>query len=124
MIDSATIRFEIAGGFVLTGGGALIKGLPELGEYILMRSCKIGYPIPFGGMTNIMQNPKYSTVLGLLIEAAKRQPYIPTQNQSSNNHRVMFNNKDKDSNSNSNQSNTDLISKLSESLKSVFKEIF
>jgi hypothetical protein len=35
----------------------------------------------------------------------------------------MFNNKDKDSN-HSNHSNTDLISKLSESLKSVFKEIF
>ena len=67
-----------------------------------------------------MQNPKYSTVLGLLIEASKRKPYTPTQNQSSNNHRVMFNSKDKDSN----HSNTDLISKLSESLKSVFKEIF
>jgi len=121
MIDDKKLFDQIAGGFVLTGGGALIKGMPELGEYILMRSCKIGFPIPFGGMTNIMQNPKYSTVLGLLLEASKRKPYTPTQNQSSNNHRVMFNNnKDKDSD----HSNTDLISKLSESLKSVFKEIF
>lgn len=121
MIDDKKLFDQVAGGFVLTGGGALIKGMPELGEYILMRSCKIGFPIPFGGMTNIMQNPKYSTVLGLLLEAAKRKPYTPTQNQSSNNHRVMFNNnKEKDSDN----SNTDLISKLSESLKSVFKEIF
>lgn len=121
MIDDKKLFDQIAGGFVLTGGGALIKGMPELGEYILMRSCKIGFPIPFGGMTNIMQNPKYSTVLGLLLEASKRKPYTPTQNQSSNNHRVMFNNnKEKDSD----HSNTDLISKLSESLKSVFKEIF
>ncbi|MFA6237277.1 MAG: cell division protein FtsA [Bacteriovorax sp.] len=120
MTEDKKLHDQIAGGFVLTGGGALIKGMPELGEYILMRSCKIGYPIPFGGMTNIMQNPKYSTVLGLLLEASKRKPYTPTQNQSGNNHRVMFNNKDKDSN----HSNTDLISKLSESLKSVFKEIF
>ena len=121
MIDDKKIQDEVSGGFVLTGGGALIKGMPELGEYILMRSCKIGYPIPFGGMTNIMQNPKYSTVLGLLLEASKRKPYTPTQNQSANNHRVTFNNsKEKDSN----HSNTDLIGKLSESLKSVFKEIF
>jgi cell division protein FtsA len=120
MIEDKKLHDQVAGGFVLTGGGALIKGLPELGEYILMRSCKIGYPIPFGGMTNIMQNPKYSTVLGLLIEASKRKPYTPNQNQSSSNHRVMFNGKEKDSN----HSNSDLISKLSESLKSVFKEIF
>ena len=120
MIDEKKLTGEVAGGFVLTGGGALIKGMPELGEYILMRSCKIGFPIPFGGMTNIMQNPKFSTVLGLLIEAAKRKPYVPTQGQSaSSNHRVVFS-KEKEST----ESTTDLIGKLSESLKSVFKEIF
>jgi cell division protein FtsA len=113
---------QIAGGFVLTGGGAMIKGMPELGEYLLMRSCKIGYPIPFGGMTNIMQNPKFSTVLGLLIEASKRRPYVAINNQvSTNNHRVAFNNiKEKDHE----ESNIDIIAKLSDSLKSVFKEIF
>ena len=120
MVEEKKLHDQVAGGFVLTGGGALIKGMPELGEYILMRACKIGYPIPFGGMTNIMQNPKYSTVLGLLIEASKRKPYTPTQNQNANNHRVTFNNKEKDST----HSNTDLIGKLSESLRSVFKEIF
>ena len=120
MVEEKKLHDQVAGGFVLTGGGALIKGMPELGEYILMRACKIGYPIPFGGMTNIMQNPKYSTVLGLLIEASKRKPYTPSANQNANNHRVTFNSKEKDSN----HSNTDLIGKLSESLRSVFKEIF
>ncbi|MBP9680223.1 MAG: cell division protein FtsA [Bacteriovorax sp.] len=120
MVEDKKLQDQVAGGYVLTGGGALIKGMPELGEYILMRACKIGYPIPFGGMTNIMQNPKYSTVLGLLIEASKRKPYTPSVNQNANNHRVTFNNKEKDST----HSNTDLIGKLSESLRSVFKEIF
>ncbi|NOT79424.1 MAG: cell division protein FtsA [Bacteriovoracaceae bacterium] len=120
MIEDKKLDYEIAGGFVLTGGGALIKGMPELGEYILMRSCKIGFPIPFGGMTNIMQNPKYSTVLGLLLEASKRKPYVHIQGQAStSNHRVTLS-REKDSPESSN----DLISKLSESLKSVFKEIF
>lgn len=122
LVIDKKLEDQIAGGFVLTGGGALIKGMPELGEYILMRSCKIGYPLPFGGMTNIMQNPKFSTVLGLLLEAGKRKPYIATVNQAStNNHRVSLNNiKEKDMPI----SNTDIISKLSDSLKSVFKEIF
>lgn len=120
MVDEKKLINEVSGGFVLTGGGALIKGMPELGEYILMRSCKIGFPIPFGGMTNIMQNPKYSTVLGLLIEASKRKPYVHVQGQSTNSHRVTFS-KEKESTP---ESNNDLIGKLSESLKSVFKEIF
>jgi cell division protein FtsA len=120
IVEEKKLNEETAGGFVLTGGGALIKGMPELGEYILMRSCKIGYPIPFGGMTNIMQNPKYSTVLGLLMEASKRKPYTPTQSQNNNvNHRVKLT-KDNDPK----ESNKDLVHKLSESLRSVFKEIF
>lgn len=120
MVEDKKLINDVSGGFVLTGGGALIKGMPELGEYILMRSCKIGFPIPFGGMTNIMQNPKYSTVLGLLLEASKRKPYVHTQGQSTSNHRVTFS-KEKESTP---ESNHDLIGKLSESLKSVFKEIF
>jgi cell division protein FtsA len=120
MVEDKKLINDVSGGFVLTGGGALIKGMPELGEYILMRSCKIGFPIPFGGMTNIMQNPKYSTVLGLLLEASKRKPYVHTQGQSTSTHRVTFS-KEKESTP---ESNNDLIGKLSESLKSVFKEIF
>lgn len=96
---------EITGGIVLTGGGALIKGMPELGEYLLQRSTKVGYPHPFGGMTNIMQNPKFSTVLGLLIEANKRGGGHTIVEEDIGNQ-------------------TDLIGRLSESLRSVFKEIF
>ena len=95
---------DISGGIVLTGGGALIKSLPELGEYIIGKPTKIGYPSPFGGMTNIMQNPKFSTVMGLLIESGKHRPISISRDQQ--------------------QPQIDLIVKLSDSLKSVFKEIF
>lgn len=106
VIDERGLGHEITGGVVLTGGGALIKGLQELGEYIIERPTKIGYPAPFGGMTNLMQNPKFSTVLGLMLESHERnaQSYsrkqAPVENQS------------------------DLIGRLSDSLRSVFKEIF
>jgi len=125
IIEEKKLGNDVSGGVVLTGGGALIKGMPELGEYILGRGCKIGYPIPFGGMTNLMQNPKYSTVLGLLIEAAKRNPYIAPvattkQNFATGSARANYSESENEESSN----NTDIISKLSDSLKSVFKEIF
>ena len=105
-IDDRNLENEITGGIVLTGGGALIKGLPELGEYILERPTKVGYPVPFGGMTNIMQNPKYSTVLGLLLEDAISSKR-PVTNQSL-----------------TEQRESDLMGRLGDSLRSVFKEIF
>ncbi|MCP4913821.1 MAG: cell division protein FtsA [Oligoflexia bacterium] len=106
VIADKNLSDEITGGVVLTGGGALIKGLSEMGEYLLERPTKIGYPVPFGGMTNIMQNPKFSTVLGLLLENGKRSNTVYTDNNNHNNNQM------------------DLIGRLGDSLRSVFKEIF
>ena len=104
-IQERNLLHEISGGLVLTGGGAMIKGLPELTEYLTGHPSKIGYPRPFGGMTSIMQNPKFSTVLGLLLEANQR--HVPERVETP----IRANSKD-------------LITRLSDSLKSVFKEIF
>ena len=106
-IADKNLAENIAGGCVITGGGAQIRGMVELGEYILEKPLKLGYPVPFGGMTNVMRNPKFSTVLGLLIEASTR--YRPTSRKSRNK---------------SKNSNSDIIGKLNQSLKLVFKEIF
>ena len=97
---------DINGGYIISGGGALIQSMAELGEYLLERPTKIGYPIPFGGMTNIMQNPKYSTVLGLLKDSSKRNQV-----------------KTKDSKT-LNYPTSDLFGKIGDSLRSVFSEIF
>ena len=103
-IDDKNLSGKITGGYVVTGGGALINGIRELAEYVFMKPTKIGFPVPFGGMTNIMQNPKFSTVLGLLIDASKESENEEEDEESLKQH--------------------DLIHKLSESLKNVFKEIF
>ncbi len=101
----------ISGGYVVTGGGALIKDLAELGEYILEKPTKIGYPRPFGGMTTVMQNPKFSTVLGLLLESQKeKMGTLATKEKSSKN--------------SGNDFEGDLFTRFSDSLKNVFKEIF
>jgi cell division protein FtsA len=103
-INEKEIGDEITGGIVITGGGALIKGMPELGEFLLEKPLKLGYPVAFGGMTNVMQNPKFSTVLGLLLEASNK-----------NDKHVI---KEEDDHS------IDLVARLGDSIRSVFKEIF
>ncbi|AYF43120.1 MULTISPECIES: cell division protein FtsA [Halobacteriovorax] len=104
IIKEKNLGEDISGGVVLTGGGAMIKGMPEIGEYLLDRPLKIGYPIAFGGMTNIMQNPKFSTVLGLLLEATKGKEVDAEVEEDIN--------------------QIDIVGKLSGSIKSVFREIF
>lgn len=110
IIEEKNVSNLITGGIVITGGGALIKCLPELAEYILERPAKVGYPLPFGSMTNIMQNPKFSTVLGLLLESEQSQF---SQQMIEREEEVFHSPK-----------RIDIIEKFSDSLKNVFKEIF
>jgi cell division protein FtsA len=98
------LQDEITGGFVLTGGGSLIKKLPELAEYILEKPVKLGYPQAFGGMTTAMQHPKFSTVLGLL--------------QESNHVSIAKTHEEKT------EDETDMFDKLGRSIRNVFREIF
>jgi cell division protein FtsA len=104
MVLEKNLQDEITGGFVLTGGGALIKNLPELAEYYLEKPVKMGYPTAFGGMTTAMQHPKFSTVLGLLQESQHASEAV-TRNEKV-------------------QDESDMFDRLGKSLKNVFKEIF
>ena len=54
-------------GIVLTGGGAKIKGLVELAEEIFQAPVRIGIPQHMVGLTDVVQNPIYSTGVGLLL---------------------------------------------------------
>ncbi len=104
VIFEKNLQDEITGGFVLTGGGALIKHLPELAEYYLEKPVKMGYPAAFGGMTTAMQHPKFATVLGLLQES-HHVSHATTRVEKK-------------------QDESDMFDKLTKSLKNVFKEIF
>ncbi|MBC8455800.1 cell division protein FtsA [bacterium] len=57
---------QLTGGIVLTGGGSLLEGLQELAEEIFELPVKIGYPNVFGGLAESVNNPIYSTAIGLL----------------------------------------------------------
>ena len=57
---------RIRSGVVLTGGAALIEGCVELGEQIFGVPTRIGYPANVKGLTDVVNNPKFSTAVGLL----------------------------------------------------------
>ncbi len=59
---------HLSAGIVLTGGGALLKGMPELVEHVLGVSAKIGIPQTFdGGFAREIENPIYATAVGLVL---------------------------------------------------------
>lgn len=110
----------ISGGYVLTGGGALIRDLTQLAEYVLEKPVKIGYPLPFGSMTSVMQNPKFSTVLGLILEAKALEELKSDEQENNLKNKNVTENETNKTESN----NVDVMSKLANSLRSVFKDLF
>lgn len=59
----------LGAGAVLTGGASLLRGSAELAEQILDMPVKVGYPTGFSGLNDIIENPSYATVLGLILYA-------------------------------------------------------
>ena len=61
----------VPAGLVLTGGGANLSGIEILGREILQLPVRIGTPTNLSGITDSLQNPAYSTGVGLLLWGVK-----------------------------------------------------
>ncbi|NOX36321.1 MAG: cell division protein FtsA [Calditrichaeota bacterium] len=61
----------MAAGAVITGGGALLPGTVEMAERIWGLPVKLGVPREMGGLSNSIQNPIYSTAVGLCLYGAE-----------------------------------------------------
>jgi cell division protein FtsA len=57
----------IAAGMVITGGSSQVRGLIELAEEIFHMPVRMGVPLHVSGLTDVAQNPIYSTAVGLLL---------------------------------------------------------
>jgi len=59
-------------GIILTGGGSLVKGTAALAREVLGMPVKIGIPSGFsGGFVAEVENPMYSTCVGLVMHGMK-----------------------------------------------------
>ncbi len=53
-------------GVVLTGGGAVLEGMPEIAEQIFDMPVRRGVPTGIGGLVDVVASPAYSTAVGLV----------------------------------------------------------
>ncbi len=56
----------IASGVVITGGSAILPGMPELAEQIFNLPVRRGNPLDIGGLTDVVNSPIYATGVGLV----------------------------------------------------------
>ena len=61
-----------------------MQGMVELGEEIFHMPVRIGVPKYTGGLSEVVRNPRYATVMGLLLEGASqiRQGHLSKQSGS------------------------------------------
>jgi len=70
-VMKAGFQEGLAGGVVITGGAALLEGMPELGEFIFEMPVKRGLPQNIGGLRDVVNSPKFATGVGLLKYGAR-----------------------------------------------------
>ena len=57
---------RISSGLVLTGGSAILSGMPELSEQIFNLPVRRGVPQGIGGLADVVNSPVYATGVGLV----------------------------------------------------------
>jgi cell division protein FtsA len=62
------VPFELLpAGVVFTGGASKVQGLPDLAEKVLGVPSRVGYPLEVGGLADAVEDPIYSTAVGLIM---------------------------------------------------------
>jgi cell division protein FtsA len=72
VVQQSGCEHLLASGVVITGGSAMMPGMQELAEDVFARPVRVGVPLYNGSLADVVRNPRYSTVMGLLLEAKKR----------------------------------------------------
>ncbi|MEQ1877384.1 MAG: cell division FtsA domain-containing protein, partial [Bdellovibrionia bacterium] len=70
-IKKSGLSDQLGAGLVLTGGASQMDGVIELSEFIFDMPVRQGRPMHFGGLTDVVSSPGYSTVLGVLLHGAE-----------------------------------------------------
>jgi cell division protein FtsA len=68
-IRRAGYEKSLNSGLVLTGGGAILEGMPEIAEQIFDLPIRRGLPAGVGGLTDHVTSPAFATPVGLVMYA-------------------------------------------------------
>lgn len=66
-------RNMIVSGLILTGGGAILEGVPELAEQIFNLPVRRGTPIGIEGLVDLVNSPLYATGVGLVLYGCRNR---------------------------------------------------
>jgi cell division protein FtsA len=60
-------------GVVLTGGGSILEGMPEIAEQIFDMPVRRGTPSGIGGLVDVVASPVYATAVGLVLSGYRNR---------------------------------------------------
>jgi len=61
----------LASGIILTGGSALLEGVPDLAEQIFNVPVRKGIPVGISGLVDLVNSPMYATGVGLVLYGSR-----------------------------------------------------
>jgi cell division protein FtsA len=72
-IRRAGYEKSLNSGIVLTGGGSILEGMPEIAEQIFDLPVRRGYPVSVGGLADLVATPVFATPVGLVLYAHRNR---------------------------------------------------
>jgi cell division protein FtsA len=66
-LETAGVLNRLGSGVVITGGGAIMEGMPELAERVFRLSIRRGVPRHISGLVDAVNSPMYATGVGLIL---------------------------------------------------------
>jgi cell division protein FtsA len=73
-IRRAGYEKSLNSGIVLTGGGAILEGMPEIAEQIFDLPIRRGAPAGVGGLADHVGSPAFATAVGLVVYGQRHRP--------------------------------------------------
>lgn len=65
----------LPGGAVITGGTAKLPGIVDLAKDVLGLPAQAGFPVPLGGLVDKVDDPSFSTAVGLVVWGVEEAPH-------------------------------------------------
>ena len=78
-IRRAGYEKSLNSGIVLTGGGAILDGMPEMAEQIFDLPTRCGCPSGVGGLSDHVNSPTFATAVGLTLYARRHLADAPSR---------------------------------------------
>jgi cell division protein FtsA len=72
-IRRAGYEKSLNSGIVLTGGGSILEGMPEIAEQIFDLPIRRGSPLNVRGLTDLVASPTFATPVGLVLYAQRNR---------------------------------------------------